>query len=202
MEIDTYGGQAWLTMVILHIVKLHLRVLPPLPSLSSFPQINLRTYVRVKGQPGVFFFSIDARTHLGAWVGKHLFHLPYRRARMEFKGQGGGFHIDSHRPLSESAPVADFVGDYRPIGVAFQAESGTPEHFLTERYTLFAEGLGGILYRGDLHHLPWELKEAEAEIQINTIPRAAGIELPETKPMAHFSPGTDSILWPVIPTSL
>ena len=202
MEIDTYEGQAWLSLLPMRMVDLHLRDLPPFPGTSTFPEINLRTYVRVKDQPGIFFFSIDAAAHLGAWTARHLFHLPYLYATMKLRRQANGFHIKSHRAASEIAPAADFVASYQPTGETFLPEPGSLEHFLVERYTLFSESPLGILYQGDSYHPLWELQPVEVKIKTNTILQAAGIELPNTDPLSHYSPGTQSILWPVLPISL
>ena len=68
VEVDTYDGKAWLSLLPLQMEDLHLRWLPPIPGTSDFPELNLRTYVRVGDRKGVFFFSIDAASCLGALV--------------------------------------------------------------------------------------------------------------------------------------
>ena len=202
MELDTYNGQAWLTQVPMQMVKLHLRDLPPLAGASTFPEINLRTYVRVKNQLGVFFFSIDSATHLGAWTARHLFHLPYLYAQMKLYRRGDSFYVQSHRPASEETPAADFVANYRPVGQLAATKPGSLEHFLFERYLLFCQSPMGILFRGDSHHPPWALQPVEVKIKTNTVPQAAGFELPTTALQYHYSPGTQSLMWPIVPISL
>ena len=199
MEIDTYEGQAWLTLIPFRMVNVHLRDLPPVPGFSTFPEINLRLYIRVNDQPGITFFCIDADEPLAVWVASHVFNLPYLQAKMKFKRRGNVFHIESHRPASAAAPAADFKGSYWPIGEPFEPKEGTLEYFLLERYTLFNPGPGGMIYRGNIHHLPWIVQQAEAKIETNNILQASGIELPNTDPILHFSEGTDTILWPVVP---
>ena len=78
-------------------------------------------------------------------------------------------------------------------------ECGTLEHFLTERYALFVADAGGTLYRGKIHHRPWQIQEAGAEIAVNTIPNAVEIDLPDSAPTIHYSPGARSLVWPVVP---
>lgn len=199
MEIDTYNGQAWLSLLPMRMVDLHLRDLPPLPEASTFPEINLRTYVRVNHQPGIFFFSIDAAAHLGAWVAQHLFHLPYLYAEMSLSQQSDGFYLESHRAASTKVSAADFVATYQPVGDPSPSEPGSLEQFLVERYTLFSQDPLGVLYRGDIHHPLWKLQPVKVNIETNTIPQAARLELPDTAPLYHYSPGTQSILWPVLP---
>ncbi len=199
MELDLYDGQSWLTMIAFHMVDLHLRDLPPLPWTSTFPEIDLLTYVRLNNQPGVFFLSIDAASNLGGWVARHFFHLPYLSANIEFSRKGDGFHVRSHRPASDVAPAAEFTAGYQPVGPTFEVKKGTLEYFLVERFVMFSVSPGGIIFGGHEHHLPWKLQRAEAEIETNTIPRAAGIELPGTPPLLHFSTGTHDITWPPLP---
>jgi len=202
MEIDTYDGHAWLSQLPMHMVGLHLRDLPPIPGTATFPEINLRTYVRVNDEPGVFFFSIDAQSHLGSWVADKLFQLPYLYADMKFSCQCGHFRMQSRRPKSDKAPAAEFAANYKPTGQPTVTREGSLEHFLVERYAFFAEDASGVLYKGALHHAPWQVQSVEAHIQTNTIPQAAGIKLPQAEPNCHYSPGTQSILWPVVPISL
>jgi uncharacterized protein len=68
-----------------------------------------------------------------------------------------------------------------------QSRPGTIEHFLTERYALYTTGSGGKLHRGNIHHLPWPLELAEAEFELNELPAAHGIQLPNTKPVLHYA---------------
>jgi len=202
MELDLYDGQAWLTMIAFHMVDLHMRDLPPLPWTSTFPEVDLLTYVRLNDQPGVFFLSIDAASELGGWVARHFFHLPYLSASMEFSQVGDGFHIQSRRAASDVAPAADFAARYKPVGRAFEAKKGTLEYFLVERFVMFSVSPGGIVFGGHEHHLPWKLQRAQAEIEVNTIPRAAGIDLPPAPPLLHFSAGTHDVTWPPLPLCL
>jgi uncharacterized protein YqjF (DUF2071 family) len=73
---------------------------------------------------------------------------------------------------------------------------GTLEHFLTERYCLYAVDHASRGYRLDVHHAPWPLQPATAHITVNTMAGAAGIALPDTAPLLHFSKRLDVICWP------
>jgi uncharacterized protein YqjF (DUF2071 family) len=72
--------------------------------------------------------------------------------------------------------------------------SNTLEHFLTERYCLYALDRGRVR-RADIHHPPWPLQPAEAELRRNTMP-PPGIEL-EGEPLLHFSRRQDVVIWPL-----
>jgi uncharacterized protein len=73
-------------------------------------------------------------------------------------------------------------------------ERGSVEYFLTERYCLYTVHQGEVL-RAYIHHVPWQLQEAEAEIEINTMAQAAGIDLPEIQPLLHFSRTIEVLVW-------
>jgi hypothetical protein len=77
----------------------------------------------------------------------------------------------------------------------FHAGPGSLEHFLTERYALFAYGHRGRPYRLDIHHVPWPLQVAGARIDRNTMASAAGITLPPVAPVLHFSKRQDVLTW-------
>jgi hypothetical protein len=170
---------------------LHLRCLPSIPGTGTFPEVNLRTYVRLRGEPGVFFFSIDAASWLGAVVAHAVFHLPYFRARIQMTEEGGGFRIASQRTLRAGSPPADLVASWRPRG-ALQAPSvGSLEHFLLERYASFAPGPRGYFYRGPMLHSDWQVQDADAELDGSTLITAAGLDAPRNA-VCHYSPGTDT----------
>jgi uncharacterized protein YqjF (DUF2071 family) len=90
-----------------------------------------------------------------------------------------------------------FGARFRPRGAEFNADAGTLEHFLAERYCLYTENRGTLL-RAEIHHPPWPLQRAEAEIELNTM---APVELPDDEPHLMFSRRQDVVVWPVEPAS-
>ncbi|TML55054.1 MAG: DUF2071 domain-containing protein, partial [Actinobacteria bacterium] len=81
-------------------------------------------------------------------------------------------------------------------GPLFEPKPGTLEHFLTERYCLYADD-GRGLHRAEIHHPPWELRPAEIEIALNTMP-PDGIEL-DGEPICHLAQRQDVVIWPLEP---
>jgi uncharacterized protein YqjF (DUF2071 family) len=151
VELDTFDGDAWLGITPFVLADFRLRGLPPVPRWSTFPELNVRTYVTRDGRPGIWFFSLDAASTLAVEGAKRLFKLPYFRAQMSRTRDGDRVRYESARP------GAAFSGSYRGTGDPFHAEPGTLEHFLTERYCLYTED-GGRAYRADIHHPPWDLQ--------------------------------------------
>jgi uncharacterized protein YqjF (DUF2071 family) len=170
------------------------RALPPLPWLSAFPELNVRTYVTTRGKPGVWFFSLDAANRLAVRIARRFFHLPYYDARMTSECADGRVHYTSHR-THQSAPPAAFQGQYRSIGPVSYASPGTLDCWLTERYCLYAVDRHGRVWRGDIHHARWPLQPAEAEVSVNTMTQQIGLTLPDTPPLLHFARRQDVVGW-------
>jgi uncharacterized protein YqjF (DUF2071 family) len=168
------------------------RALPPLPGLSRFPELNVRTYVTYGGKPGVYFFSLDAANLPAVWAARAFYHLPYFHATMTSHQHNGNIHYFSRR---HRIP-AEFRGSYRPTGEARFREKGSIEHWLTERYCLYTIHRGQLC-RGEIHHPPWPLQDADAEFETNTMAAAAGIVLPASKPLLHFARRQDVLIWPL-----
>jgi uncharacterized protein YqjF (DUF2071 family) len=194
LEIDTFDGQAWLAVVPFRMSGVRLRGTPPMSWLSKFPELNVRTYVSCGAKPGVWFFSLDAGNSIAVGIARAWFHLPYFRARMHCLERDGWIEYASRRTHA-SAAAAKLQGRYRPVDVPFHPSQGTLEHFLTERYCLYALDGQGRLFRGEIHHLPWPLQCAEAEWQCNTMAEQLGIKL-DSQPLLHFARRQDVLVWP------
>jgi uncharacterized protein YqjF (DUF2071 family) len=194
LQIDTFRAQAWLGIVPFHMSGVRLRGTPAVPGLSAFPELNVRTYVTEGEKPGVWFFSLDAGNALAVAVARAWFHLPYFLARMACMEESGWIHYRSERS-HRGVPSALLVGRYRPVGQIFSAQPGTLEHFLTERYCLYASDNSGQIIRGEIHHSPWPLQVAEAAFTWNSMAEAAGVSLPVSKPLLHFVKRQDVVVW-------
>jgi hypothetical protein len=193
LSVDSFDGAAWLAVVPFRMDGVRLRWLPPLPGTYAFPELNLRTYVSADGKPGVWFFSLDADNALAVAVARRWFGLPYFSAEMEVRPEGEGFRFGSRR-RGDGVP-AEFRARYGLSGPEFRARPGSLEHFLTERYCLYAVSRGRIV-RGEIHHQPWPLRPGRAEIEANTMAAAAGFELPREAPLVHFASRIRAFVWP------
>ncbi len=193
LEIDTFEGQAWIGIVPFSMSGVRLRWTPPIPGLSAFPELNVRTYVTAQARPGVWFFSLDAASAFAVAAARASFHLPYFRARMESREIDGWTGYQSERRHS-GAPSAVFSSQYRAVGAPWESRRGTLEHFLTERYCLYSANAKRI-YRGEIHHPPWLLQGAEAQLMQNSMAEAAGLALPAEPPLLHFSQRQDMVAW-------
>ena len=196
LPLDAFDGQAWVGVVPFRMSGVRPRLFPSVPWLSAFPELNVRTYVTLGGKPGVFFFSLEAANPVAVEIARRLFHLPYFNARMSLREADGWIHYTSSR-THRGAQSAEFVGRYRPTAEVFQAKPGTLEHWLTERYSLYTLDGRGRVMRAEIHHAPWPLQKAEAEIEANTMTRPPSLPLPSAPPLLHFVRRLDVVVWPL-----
>jgi uncharacterized protein YqjF (DUF2071 family) len=179
LELEQHDGSAWIGLTPFRVTGLRLRGVPPLPLLSSFHELNCRTYVRAGDRPGIWFFSLDASSRAAVAAARRTYRLPYRHARIEAWG-------DSFRADRDGG--GSFEAHYRGTGTPAPSEPGTLEHFLTERYCLYA-GEGEM--RAEIHHAPWPLQPVEAEVEQRGI---APVAL-ESEPVFHHARRQDVVLW-------
>lgn len=197
-DLDLFDGNAWLGVVPFRMTNVAPRGVPSLPGISEFPELNVRTYVRVDDRPGVYFFSLDAGSTLAVRAARVLLNLPYYSAAMTVNTQSESVEYDSRR--EDGLGAAKLSATYRPVGARFQPVIGSLEYFLTERYCLYNLDHRGGPYRLEIHHPPWPLQPADAEFTVNTMAATAGLLLPELKPLLHFSKRQDMVAW--LPTAL
>ena len=193
LEIDEFEGTSWVGVVPFWMSRVGRRPLPPLPWLSTFPELNLRLYVRHGDKPGVWFLSLDAGNPVAVWAARTFFHLPYRHARFAVERWGREIDYRSERLAQPSG--LRFEARYRPSSDPYRADPGTLEHFLTERYCLYARAPRGALYRAEIHHRPWPLQRVEAEFSVNQLTQPHGFKLPGSPALLHYSERIDVVVW-------
>jgi uncharacterized protein YqjF (DUF2071 family) len=189
LELQEFDGTAWLGLVPFRMAGVMRRPWPDLPWVSAFPELNVRTYVTIDGKPGVWFLSLDATNALAVWAARRFFFLPYYRARMSITPEANGFRYTSARA------GADFVASYAPTSEPYQATAGSLEHWLTERYCLYASAPDGSLWRNDVHHHPWSLQAARASFELNSMLDFHGIQVRESPALLHFARRIDVVVW-------
>jgi uncharacterized protein YqjF (DUF2071 family) len=195
LEVGERDGGAWVTVAPFRLTGLRARGTLPLPRVSSFLELNVRTpVVAADGRPGVWFFSLDASSRLAVELARRAYKLPYFHARMSAMRRGEWIDYECAR-MAEPGRV--FCGRYRPDGEARHAEPGSLEWFLMEHYCLYTTDERDRLHRAEIHHEPWPLQPAEAEIELASI---APVEL-RGEPICWFSPRQDVVIWPLEPVA-
>ncbi|MBC02541.1 MAG: hypothetical protein CMJ34_04445 [Phycisphaerae bacterium] len=183
LEVDTHDGDAWVGLIPFKMQDCSFRGVPPLPGLRNFLECNVRTYVRHRGIPGVWFFSLDAESRIGVIGGRVMWGLNYRLARFQRSMEGETIRYGLDRNKGDGSGRLDWTP-----GKALPAHrEGSLEHFLVERYHLYSLRRGRLI-RGRVDHPPWDLQQATVEALDPGLVRAAGIEV-RGEPVVHCSRG-------------
>ncbi len=192
LELDTFDGKAYIALVPFTISGVRPSFVPPLPLISSFHEVNVRTYVHHRGaDPGVWFFSLDASSSLAVAAARAMYKLPYFDSTITFGATGDALprveylaeRTDTRGNLPANARI-----DYGPAdGVITRAVPDTLEFFLLERYILYAADDHHNLYRARVHHEPYPIQRAEVQRLEETLVWAAGVKRGEEAPLRHYA---------------
>jgi len=194
LALDTFDGHAWIAVVPFLMTGVRPRAVPPLPWLSEFPELNVRTYVTHGGKPGVWFFSLDADQPLAVEGARRLYHLNYQWAEMSCTRAGDAVAYRSQRRAAPEGEAA-YRANYWPLDGAVPTPKGSLGDFLVNRYCLYAADDDGNLHRGEIDHAPWPLQEAAAEVALDTMTQPLGFALPEHEPLRWFSRHQEVVAW-------
>lgn len=196
LVLDTFEGRAYVGLVPFTMTGVRPICLPALPGLSHFHETNVRTYViGPERVPGVWFFSLDAANPLAVVGARVFWKLPYHFADMTMACENGVIGYASERRWPGPLPAACALR-YGPAGPAAPAAPGTLEHFLVERYVLFACA-HRRLFRCRIHHWPYPLQAATVDGLKETLVAAAGIDRPDAAPLAHYAREVDVRIFPL-----
>ena len=193
LELDLHDGEAWLGVVPFVMTAVTPRGIPPLPRVSAFSELNLRTYVVADGRPGVWFFSLDATSRVAVRAARLTFHLPYFDAAIEVERDGTRIGYRSER-THRGALAGSLAVRYGPAGAVAPGAVGSLEAWLTERYCLYSATRGGRLLRGEIQHGPWPLQPADAEVERCTLADRLGVKL-AGPPLLHYADELDVVAW-------
>jgi uncharacterized protein YqjF (DUF2071 family) len=185
LELDLRDGVAWVTMIPFRMAGLHARFLPPIPGLSTFAEVDLFTYVRAGGEPGVTCLRIDAATLVGTWVGR-FFSLPYHHSRVKLEAEGEWRRFTSRGWPTPRGIVPELSVRYRPAGPEHTAAPGSLAHFLVECFTMFSVTRGGRVLAARETRPPRVIQAAEARLDTNTLLAAAGLPGMAPDPVMWF----------------
>ncbi|MFD2371554.1 YqjF family protein [Brevibacillus sp. GCM10020057] len=196
IEVDTFDGQAWISIIPFLLTGVRIRFTPRIPFTHTFPEINVRTYVKAGGKSGIYFLSLDAANPLMTTIAKKWYRLPYHPATMQFRHRGEEIDVQSRRWRSPLA-TGRFSAVYRPDSAMFMPRPGSLEHWLTERYTLFCQcARSKKIYGADVYHEPWKLQKAAVTFRENTMTHNF-FSLAGYPPLCLYARGVQSIIWPI-----
>jgi len=194
MEIDTFDSAGWIGVVPFFMAATRPRCMPPFPPVGNFAELNVRTYVRVNGVAGVYFFSLDACSPLAVKLARRFFHLNYRHARMSHRRESGWIEYQSQR-TDRLDPGAALHVRFKSSDTMQTPARGTLESFLTDRWCLFSASKDGRVFQGDIHHAPWQLGNTQVSIETDTMTEFLNLSRPPGQPHAMYAAGVDVRAW-------
>jgi uncharacterized protein len=195
VAIDTFDGHAWVGLVPFHLSSIRLRGCPPMPGLRHFLELNVRTYVTRDRKPGVWFLTLDAESLLAVLIARRWYRLSYFLANIRMDRVGSELEFAAQR-RGHSAPKASFQSRIAPCRDALEHANRGRDEWLTERYCLYSSDRTGRLYGADIHHAPWTLRAADADIVENTMLTSLGLDAPTTQPIVHLADRIEALIWP------
>jgi uncharacterized protein YqjF (DUF2071 family) len=199
LRVDTFDGKAWIGVVPFSMRGVRPRFLPPVKGLSSFPELNLRTYVVDKqGRPGVWFYSLDTPKRLPNWIARTFFFLNYRLARMQVQSSAERCEYRSELWMGTDWDALQKY-QWQRNGAAEYAEPGSLEFFLVERYRLFAYNRRrDRLLTGRVHHQPYPIQPVQLIDYSKRLFELNGLATPEGAPFSALaSAGVDVRVFPI-----
>ena len=184
LTLDTFYGNAYVSLVAFTMQKIRLRNLPPIKFVSEFDEINIRTYIDNDNRKGVYFLSIEAQNPLSVFIAKALSGLPYRKSNIHRTAGNcksvnlqNGFHLDTE------FEVKKVLGQKAEL-----------DNWLTERYCLYHDKAPEVIFRYDIHHKEWEIKDVHIK-RLNLDYRIGDVNLTNEPDSVHYSEGVKVLAW-------
>tara|TARA_B100001758_G_scaffold87789_1_gene74743 strand:+ start:2911 stop:3669 length:759 start_codon:yes stop_codon:yes gene_type:complete len=200
LEIDLFEGKAYVGTIPFEMRNVRPRLLPAVPGISTFPEFNVRTYVKRDNVPGILFLTLEAQSKITCWHAPRKYGLPYRYAKCHLSFQKKQPEVHEGMYYWKSKRTSDGVsleGKCSLKGNLRQAEKNSLEYFLFERYSLYTE------HRGKLHmaytlHEPWTYQDAEVSISENSLTKSFDLGIDVMKPeYVHASSGVYVHTWSI-----
>tara|TARA_B100000700_G_scaffold330327_1_gene455941 strand:+ start:714 stop:1451 length:738 start_codon:yes stop_codon:yes gene_type:complete len=193
VELDLFEGKAYVGTIPFEMKNVRPRFLPAVPGISSFPEFNIRTYVKRNGIAGVLFLTLDAQSRVTCWHAPRAYGLPYRYAKCKFRSSKEKFSWKSKR----GSDGVSLEGECSVKGLQRQAQIGSLEYFLFERYSLYTEHKGKLHMAYTLHE-PWTFQDAEVSISSNSLTESYKLGIDVMNPQhVHASYGVYVLTWPI-----
>jgi len=183
LEIDSFEGKCWVSIVAFTMERIRPAYLPSFSPISNFDEINVRTYVRKNGKPGVYFINIEAGKYVSAFLSKMMSGLPYEKSEIS---RGNNFYSSYNANkgfrLDLEYEVGPRITKKTPLMI-----------WLTERYSLFLENEGEI-YGYEIQHPEWELNDMKIK-NLDLYYSIGNLVFDNTPDLYQYSPGVKVLAW-------
>lgn len=187
LGLDTWEGEAWVSLVAFTVRRARHALLPDGRS-HSFDTLDLRTYVEVDGQRGMYLHSLDMSSSRVASAARRALGLPCPRTEMKVRVLGDHVEVRAKEVLRRR-PL--YFSRARIVGTPSIPSPGSLHEFLTERDALFWSR-GPLVLEAGLVRDPAETQPCEVlSIRDDVVP-SSGLPVLEGKPaMSHYCRAMD-----------
>lgn len=193
LELDLFEGKAYVGVIPFQMRNVRPRFLPSIPGISTFPEFNIRTYVKKNGKAGVLFLTLEAQSRITCWHAPKAYGLPYRYSKCRLNFADGKFLWKS----KSKRDGLSLIGECKLTGSQRGAKKDTLEHFLFERYSLYTEHNGKLHMAYTLHE-PWTFQDGEVTITDNSLTESYDLGIDVMNPQyVHASFGVYVLTWPI-----
>jgi uncharacterized protein YqjF (DUF2071 family) len=190
LEIDTFQESAWVSMVAFDMKNTRPFFLPPFSPISDFHEINIRTYVKFKEKPCVYFLSIEGGRKISCWIAKKMSNLPYQYSKMKrLNGKYAATNVSNNTQFDIEFKIGDEL-----------KEKSDLDKFLTERYALVQESQNQLNYF-EIHHIEWPIHQLKIQSLEIKYPKFESI-IHSTPDLVHYSPGVQVLAWDKVSSPL
>ncbi len=176
-ELDLHEGKAVISIVPFYMSRIRFPWTPVVPGVSNLWELNLRTYVKHGEKRGIYFFTLDSSSHVGNWIARRFFRLPYRHAQIKCTVDEFQYELDAK-------------GEAYGLQIRSMIEPDSIENkfqrWVTERYHLFLSD-GGKIIRGDVSHAPWKTRTVKILECRGEFSELAGVRLEGIPDSAYFA---------------
>lgn len=183
LSLDIHRGEAWVSVVAFSVKNMCLKFLPPLPYISDFHEINLRTYVVKDGIPGIYFITIEASKTISVFLAKNFVGLKYIKGKIKKK----------HNRYSLRRSKEGNYLNIKYCSLQSVKEKNELEKWLTERYCAY-EMINKKLYRFNIHHKAWPLKVMKLR-KLKLLFQKNELVIDAQPDLQHYSPHQKVLLW-------
>lgn len=194
LELDTWDGEPWVSLVAFRLRRVKHRWLPSFGLVGNVIELNLRTYVRYRDEPAIYFLSIHADKRLTVALARLLTPLPYARTRMAYERAGVDWRFQCTRVRRRSTPHALDV-TFTPHAESFRPPDGSKTEWLLERYGLYAADRHGNLLRTVVKHAPWRISDVSLKCSANSLGKPFNLDLARAPDLCHFAHAMNAHVW-------
>lgn len=192
-QLDLYEGRAFVSIVAFTLWRMRPRIGGRLSEwlfkpIASHGFLNVRTYVRQAGEPGIFFLAEWLSNPLSVWLGPRIFGLPYRLGKLDYQHADKGGEIRG--TVTSAAGCLDY-GAWTASATREPCEAGSRDEFLLERYTAFTIR-GGCRRLFRVWHAPWRQTPIEIDMKTDELIASTGAWWQSANYVgANYSPGVE-----------